>query len=175
MIQFMYSGGYTDTEVCTSTAETSPKASAKNEVAFATTKALVINTKVYIIGEKYMVPNLKEFATKKFETALVDQWNSKSFADSLRLMFDETLENDRMLKDVAIKYAGKKARQLVDRGEFATLLKEKGEIGFEIFKVSLNKTPVKASLNMTPIKAAKKGSTRYVSPNSGKSAHGSSD
>jgi hypothetical protein len=28
-------------------------------------------------------------------------------------MFDETLENDRMLKGVAVKYAGEKARELL--------------------------------------------------------------
>jgi hypothetical protein len=74
MIQFMYSGGYTDTKASTTTAKTS------SEVAFTTTKALVINTKVHIISEKYIIPNLKELATKKFETALVDEWNSESFA-----------------------------------------------------------------------------------------------
>ena len=89
-----------------------------------------------------MIPTLKELATQKYEAILEDEWNSESFSESLLLMFDETPDTDRMLKDVAIKCAGEKSRELADRGEFAALFKERGEIGFEIFKASFNIPPV---------------------------------
>jgi hypothetical protein len=67
------------------------------------TNAHLTHTKVYILADKYDVPPLKELTTDKFLTAVLDDPKSASFAASLKLMFDQLPESDRLLKDSAIK------------------------------------------------------------------------
>jgi hypothetical protein len=66
-----------------------------------------------------------------------NHWNSAPFVASLKLVYEETLENDRPLKDLAVKTAAKHAKELTDRGEFASLCKENAEITFDVLKASL--------------------------------------
>lgn len=63
---------------------------------------LLINTKMYIIGDKYMVDKLKSLAIEKYRKALVSHWNSDAFSASLKLLYDNTTHDDRSLKDVCI-------------------------------------------------------------------------
>lgn len=98
--------------------------------------ALLTNTQVYIMAEKYDVQGLKELAKIKYEELVDYYWRRPSFVTTLRLLFEGTPESDPLMK-VAIKTAGQNARELVDKGEFATLCKECGELGFEIFKASM--------------------------------------
>lgn len=100
-------------------------------------EAVLINTKVYIIGDKYDIQPLKDLAAKKYGEALPNHWNSAPFVASLKLVYEETLENDRPLKDLAVKTAAKHAKELTDRGEFASLCKENAEITFDVLKASL--------------------------------------
>lgn len=59
------------------------------------------------------------------------------FVASLKLLYEETLEDDRLLKDVAIKTAGKHAIELYGRDDFNTLCREQGEIALDALKASL--------------------------------------
>ena len=52
-------------------------------------------------------------------------------------MYDELPESDRLLKDVAIKAAASHIKELADRGEFAELCKENGEIAFDVLKAAM--------------------------------------
>jgi hypothetical protein len=47
------------------------------------------------------------------------------------------MDGDRGLKDIAIRAAGDHVKELVDKGEFVGLCKEKGEIVFDVLKASL--------------------------------------
>lgn len=47
------------------------------------------------------------------------------------------MDNDRALKDVAMKSAGEHARKLLDRREFVDLCKIKGDIAVDVLKASL--------------------------------------
>jgi hypothetical protein len=48
------------------------------------------------------------------------------------------MENDRLIKDVAIDAAGQYAKALAARDDFATLCKQNGEIAFDVLKASVN-------------------------------------
>lgn len=99
---------------------------------------LTICTRVFVMAEKYDIPALKTLAKTKFEAAVSTEWNTCALSVSLRLMYDELPESDRLLKDVAIQAAASHAKELADRGEFAALCKENGYIAFDVFKASLN-------------------------------------
>lgn len=98
---------------------------------------LLLNVKLYIMADRYDVQPLKVLAKTKYEQIIGNAWNDVSFAASLKMLYDETLESDRLMKDIAVKTAGQNIKTLVDRGEFATLLKSNGEIAFDILKSSL--------------------------------------
>ncbi len=80
--------------------------------ALARSDALLLNTKVYIIGGKLDVQPLKELAKRKFEEIISDQWNGASFVTSLRLVYDETFETKRLLKDIIVKTASEHVEKL---------------------------------------------------------------
>ncbi|EKD20163.1 uncharacterized protein L3040_002878 [Drepanopeziza brunnea f. sp. 'multigermtubi'] len=141
MLKFMYTSDYPDGREDDHGAATKAGALTATETAPEIGGALLFNTKVYIIGEQLDVQPLKELAKNKFEEIIGDQWNSASFVASLKLLYEGTPEKDRLLKDVAIKTAGKRAKQLCDRGDFVTLCKEDGEIAFDVLKAVTKSTP----------------------------------
>ncbi|ATZ57217.1 hypothetical protein BCIN_14g03750 [Botrytis cinerea B05.10] len=99
---------------------------------------LTICTRVFIMAEKYDIQALKVLAKTKFEEAVFTEWNAISLSASLRLMYDELPESDRLLKDVAIQAAADHMEELADRGEFAKLCKEDGEIAYDVLKAFLH-------------------------------------
>jgi hypothetical protein len=126
MINFMYSGDYTISYPLPSETEASEARSdddAESEKARLdvgksdTSQELLVHAAVYLIAEEKDILALKHLAKKKYEVALPNGRNSVAFCNSLRLIYDETPESDRLLWDVAISFAGKKAKELMDRGE----------------------------------------------------------
>jgi hypothetical protein len=155
MIDFMYTGNYDvaqpqpeakPEEQCDETEEAEDdsedvaqlETTGQDDGEVDTSQELLVHTAVYIIAEEKVIPALKQLATDKFEQALPTGWNSTEFCTSLRKIYDETPENDHLLWDVAIQWAGKKAKELMDRGEFVELWKEKGEIGLGVFRAFLS-------------------------------------
>ena len=86
---------------------------------------LVTNVMVYIIADLLEIQGLKELAKNKYEDALLDDWNSASFVASLKLLYEETIDADRTLKDVAIRAAGDHLEELLDQGDFVALCTER--------------------------------------------------
>ena len=79
--------------------------------------SLLINAKVYVIADKYDIQPLKQLAETKYKNGLLGHWNSDSFVSSLKLLYEETPDNNRALKDFAMNAAGKHAKALLDRGK----------------------------------------------------------
>jgi hypothetical protein len=50
-------------------------------------------------------------------------------------MFGETPESDRVLKDIAIKYAGNNHAEILELSEFPSICKGKGEIALQILRL----------------------------------------
>jgi hypothetical protein len=96
--------------------------------------SLVVNAKAYIMADKYEIEPLKEWAVTKYKEVLPKTWNSTSFIESASLIFENTPESDRMLRDIIIQKAGKNAKSLFDRGEFVALLQSNSDIAVEILR-----------------------------------------
>ncbi|KAM0139917.1 hypothetical protein ACHAP3_002978 [Botrytis cinerea] len=93
---------------------------------------LLVNTMVYIIGDKYDIQALKTLARKKYEAAIVTDWNTPSFSASLELMYEELPESDTSLTSIALETAGKHLKELNDRGEFSSLCKNNPAIAYDL-------------------------------------------
>jgi hypothetical protein len=156
LVDFLYTGNFiisTETEAETVESNEGDKSSNAEETvqdggqqgrdqqdpASEASKALITAVKFYIIADKYDVPPLKLLSATKYQALLPLHWNSKPFTESLQIIFDGTTENDRLLKDVAVNFAGRKSKELMERSEFVSLLKGDGEMAVEILKASLPK------------------------------------
>lgn len=132
MINFLYSGDYTILQPKPEKAEKPEKTEESEwpdvqqslQIQTLASEALVIHTAVYLIADEKDIPALKMLAKKKYEATLPHGWNSAQFCTTLKMIWDGTPENDTLLWDSAASYAGKKAKELMDHGEFATLCKE---------------------------------------------------
>jgi len=133
MVQFMYNRDYSDVDG-----------------SDATNGRLLTNTKIYIIADKFHISGLKLAAKEKYQEAGIAEWNHPSFSESLKLMYENTLPTDRLLKEVAIEVAAKHVKELLDREEFASLCKESGEIAFDVLQASFKP-------NYSSTKSKKKG------------------
>ncbi|TVY83182.1 hypothetical protein LSUE1_G003669 [Lachnellula suecica] len=157
MLEYLYNADYSDGRVVGTSATASNTPSKPASIRFKRSKlsrpsiqtqiaseastpqsaaALFTNAQVFVIADKYDIQGLKELATKKYTELVSNNWNSEYFVNSLKLLYEETPESDRLLKNVAITTAGKQTKELVDRGEFAALCKENGEIAFDVMKAS---------------------------------------
>jgi hypothetical protein len=88
--------------------------------------SLITNAKVYIIADKYDVQALKNWAATKYEEVLPKSWNNSAFTESARIIYDNTPETDRILRDVIVQGASENIDGLLDRGKFVDLLKSHG-------------------------------------------------
>jgi hypothetical protein len=53
-------------------------------------QALLLNTKLYMIADKYNIPDLKSLAARKFEEVLPDEVKTPSLSVSLALLFTQS-------------------------------------------------------------------------------------
>jgi len=127
MIDFIYTDSYCDNTTIGTAVGSSQKAP-------GVPQSLLLNTKIYIIADKYDIQILKLYAVKKYSEALPREGLTSSFSSSLRLMYEQTLENDRLLKDRAKSFARDHYRILANKEEFQALCKEIGEVAADVLK-----------------------------------------
>ncbi|KAL3423051.1 BTB/POZ domain-containing protein [Phlyctema vagabunda] len=99
----------------------------------ADTASLLNNAAVYLIADYFNVPELKYLAKEKYEAKVFEHWKSTSFVASLRLLNDNTSEDDE-LRNIAIDTATLHAIDLVYLEEFYLLCYENARLSFDIMK-----------------------------------------
>jgi prepilin-type processing-associated H-X9-DG protein len=67
--------------------------------------ALLFNTKVYIIADKYDILELKKRATVKCKDILSERLVYNIFTKSAEILWDNTVESDSLLRDEIMKVA----------------------------------------------------------------------
>jgi hypothetical protein len=90
-----------------------------------------LNAKLYVAGDIRDIPGLKTLAVKKYTGALSTDWDVGSFVSSLELIHQETREEDRLLKEIALSAALKHLVLLLESEPFCVLCKKVGEISKE--------------------------------------------
>jgi hypothetical protein len=99
---------------------------------------LLSHTRIYITADKYDVPLLKRLARENYKKVTLEKFDENLFLfmDSLRMIYDETPESDKGLRDVAIKAARDNLGDLMETEAFIELLKENPDISVDILKVA---------------------------------------
>ncbi len=80
------------------------------------------------------LPGLKELAKDKYEAEVIDHWNSNAFSESAEHLWDNTVDSDKLLRDVVVGAASKHVEELLDRGEFVELMTSRGVFCLEVLK-----------------------------------------
>jgi hypothetical protein len=79
---------------------------------------------------------LNKLAKSKYHAVVADKWDCSSFAASLRIIYNETIEADRLLKDAAIKAGSAHTAERLGHGDFTGFCRENGEIGLDVLEAS---------------------------------------
>ncbi|TVY83176.1 BTB/POZ and MATH domain-containing protein [Lachnellula suecica] len=113
MLDFIYTGAYPDGSDLAKNTTTSEATTTTNTPA--TTKdsgAPLLHASLYILGDKYEIQSLKDFAVSKYADAVAIEWNTASFVQSIELMYNDTelegqdrLDLYRDMKDIAVEAA----------------------------------------------------------------------
>lgn len=109
-----------------------------DEPGWTSPLSLIINAKIYVIADKYGIEALKDLAATKYRHALSDTWNSSGFIESAYIVYDDTVEADRMLRDAIVQRASENVKVLLDRSEFVDLLMSHADLAVEILEKVAN-------------------------------------
>ncbi|CAG8979711.1 hypothetical protein HYALB_00013400 [Hymenoscyphus albidus] len=87
---------------------------------------LTAHTKVYIIADKFDIPDLKNLAREKFREALSED-QLDIFTSVFSWVNYNTHENDNGLRQLCMDFATKNFKLLMDRGEWFTFCEQDGK------------------------------------------------
>ncbi|KAF4441179.1 speckle-type poz protein [Fusarium austroafricanum] len=76
---------------------------AQSSESVSATPNLCLHAKVYTLGEKYGVDDLKELALHKFHAEAQHHWQSDDFLHAIREVYTSTIDEDRALRDVVVE------------------------------------------------------------------------
>ena len=100
-------------------------------------KFMMEAVKVYILAEKYDVQPLKLYALKNFQLSLSKGYAVEldTFLACVTLMYTETPDSDRRLKDAMMNWVSKQSLEIVEKimksSDFATACLEDPHVGLE--------------------------------------------
>lgn len=155
VLAFMYTSNYdgVDTDLASGIASLPQDNAPEDQAAQAPItlkdkgKCLIINAKVYICAEKWDIPALERLAAKKYKQRVCHNYliPRSNFIESMQITYDETPEDDRLLKNimirVAVLYIQLQTRSLQPPlgPELAKIISEDGDVAIDLI-VALDKS-----------------------------------
>ena len=91
---------------------------------------LVLHAKIYALGEKYEIRDLKALAFQKFSFEILKHHSSSSFREAAWVAYTSTVDGDRGMRNVVIDTVVKH-RYLLQQEAFQQVVKET-ELGFDL-------------------------------------------
>ncbi|KAM0269464.1 hypothetical protein ACHAPA_004029 [Fusarium lateritium] len=91
---------------------------------------LYLHTKVYELGERYGLQDLKEHAVKKFRAEAYYHHRSEQFRLAVHNVYTSTIDQDRSLRDAVVDIVAKHVN-LLDNSSFQKTIKDT-ELGFDL-------------------------------------------
>jgi hypothetical protein len=88
------------------------------------TSPILFNIKVYQIGDKYDIPNLKEQAKEKFAVAIKTCWEMDDFPVAIASAYSTTISADRGLRDLLVSTCLEHINELLRNDDFKQVLRK---------------------------------------------------
>ena len=98
-------------------------------------RPLLVDAKMYAIGDKYGIDALKSLAKKKFSDALDAGWDIVSFPEVIETVYTTTITSDRGLRDCLAPVLLEHKDDLHEHEGFIGLIKDKlsdGEFAMDV-------------------------------------------
>lgn len=95
---------------------------------------LLIQAKIYEVGDKYDVAGLKEVAREKYLPACAEYWDSEQFGSAAHYAFSTTPENDQGLRDI-VRDTISKHMDLLNKPALEALLNEFNGLATGVLKM----------------------------------------
>jgi len=105
---------------------------------------LVTNAKVYILGDKYDIPSLKDVAARKYQEIIKDMWNHHTFGESAKIVYDNIVSENDALKKAIVEVITENKSQLLKRDDFISVLRSNGDIAADLL-CALPEAPIGCS------------------------------
>lgn len=86
-------------------------------------EALVMHANLYVLGDKYDIPPLKEMACRSYEELVKTRWYTKAYRESAELVYGSIVAEKDPLKDVIYEAARANIRSMVNQPGFQSLLR----------------------------------------------------
>lgn len=93
---------------------------------------LIVHAKLYILGDKYDIPSLKELASRNYRETVATQWNTKNFPESAEIIYNNIVVERDMLKDVIYEKARSNISTLISEPRFEGLLRRTNDFAADI-------------------------------------------
>ncbi|KAG4257578.1 hypothetical protein FPRO03_13840 [Fusarium proliferatum] len=104
------------------------------------TPNLCLHAKVYALGEKYGIEDLKGLALDKFHAEAEHHWQSDNFLHAIREVYTSTIDEDRTLRDVVVEVVNAHP-ELLDQPRWQDSIKDLG-LCFDLLMRSRCRRPV---------------------------------
>jgi hypothetical protein len=93
---------------------------------------LIIDARVYILGDKYDILALKDVAARMYKDAVKDRWNSPTFATNAQLVYENTAIEEDKLRGIIVEVVRENLADLMIREDFLALLQRNAEMAKDI-------------------------------------------
>lgn len=98
-------------------------------------ESLNFNVKMYVMGDKYDIPGLKEMAKQKYGAVVIWSWNTEAFSASAEFLWENTMDTDRELRKIVIQAAKDNIGTLMRRPEFVEFMKGHGDFAVNVVRL----------------------------------------
>ncbi|KAH9826501.1 hypothetical protein Tdes44962_MAKER00464 [Teratosphaeria destructans] len=101
----------------------------------------VMHAKMYALGSKYSIPSLQTVALGKFMEAASYAWNTDDFVTTIGLVYTNTPDEDKGLRDIAARTIIKHSSTLLQRPEIESQVRSISGLAYDL--LSLHSAEVK--------------------------------
>lgn len=109
--------------------------------------ALIFNVKMYIAGDKYQIPYLKDAAKLNYETVMELCCDSNAFPESMLFLWENTVESDVALKRSILRFVATNVSKLVEKREFLDVVRSHGDLAVDVLLIVAEHLAVAAEKN----------------------------
>lgn len=89
---------------------------------------------LYIVGDKYDIPQMRELATREFITAVENNWDEATFIPLIKSIFEGTASEGNSLREGIIKATLRHIDILEERQDFKHLLKDHSSFSHQLLQ-----------------------------------------
>jgi hypothetical protein len=99
---------------------------------------LLLHTKMYILADKYDVEKLKTISASKYEALVEKGSHTPEFCEAAELLWQNTADDDWMLRDIVIRITLQRINVLLEKEEFLDLMPPRGGFAMDILETVLH-------------------------------------